>query len=220
MQAIALNGIGYNLTRAIGPALAGFLILLGGTGLAFSLYARVDPRGDRARWSTWRAQPPLHRPAARAPAVRDARRHALRPQHAGDPQRDDAHHRLFAALRRALGAAAAGGAPAAWPRRRHVRRDPGHDGRSAASPRACCCRWCAAGSAAAPSWSAAPCSPAPASRWSAPRITGCWPRSACCCSASAGPRPTRRSRRRRSLSARPGCGRGRWRSTSWRRTAR
>jgi MFS family permease len=39
VQAIALNGIGYNLTRAIGPALAGFLILLGGTSLAFSLYA-------------------------------------------------------------------------------------------------------------------------------------------------------------------------------------
>src|SRR5215472_2143588 len=38
VQAIALNGIGYNLTRAIGPALAGVLILLGGTSLAFSLY--------------------------------------------------------------------------------------------------------------------------------------------------------------------------------------
>ena len=39
VQAIALNGIGYNLTRAIGPALAGFLILLGGSSLAFSMYA-------------------------------------------------------------------------------------------------------------------------------------------------------------------------------------
>jgi len=39
VQAIALNGIGYNLTRAIGPALAGFLILVGGSSLAFSLYA-------------------------------------------------------------------------------------------------------------------------------------------------------------------------------------
>jgi len=37
--AITLNGIGYNLTRAVGPALAGFLILLGGSGLTFSLYA-------------------------------------------------------------------------------------------------------------------------------------------------------------------------------------
>src|ERR1700749_2646886 len=39
VQAIALNGIGFNLTRAIGPALAGALILLGGSSLAFSLYA-------------------------------------------------------------------------------------------------------------------------------------------------------------------------------------
>jgi MFS family permease len=39
VQAIALNGIGFNLTRAIGPALAGLLILLGGSSLAFSLYA-------------------------------------------------------------------------------------------------------------------------------------------------------------------------------------
>jgi MFS family permease len=39
VQAIALNGIGYNLTRAIGPAVAGFLILLGGSSLAFSMYA-------------------------------------------------------------------------------------------------------------------------------------------------------------------------------------
>jgi MFS family permease len=39
VQAIALNGIGFNLTRAIGPAIAGFLILLGGSSLAFSLYA-------------------------------------------------------------------------------------------------------------------------------------------------------------------------------------
>jgi MFS family permease len=39
VQAIALNGIGFNLTRAIGPALAGFLILMGGSSLTFCLYA-------------------------------------------------------------------------------------------------------------------------------------------------------------------------------------
>jgi MFS family permease len=39
VPAIALNGIGFNLTRAAGPAIAGFLILLGGSGLAFSIYA-------------------------------------------------------------------------------------------------------------------------------------------------------------------------------------
>jgi MFS family permease len=39
VQAIALNGIGFNLTRAVGPAIAGALILIGGSSLAFSLYA-------------------------------------------------------------------------------------------------------------------------------------------------------------------------------------
>lgn len=39
VQAIALNGIGFNLTRAIGPAVAGFLILLGGSSLAFGFYS-------------------------------------------------------------------------------------------------------------------------------------------------------------------------------------
>lgn len=39
VQAIALNGIGFNLARAIGPALAGFLVVLAGTGFAFALFA-------------------------------------------------------------------------------------------------------------------------------------------------------------------------------------
>lgn len=39
VQAIALNGIGFNLARALGPALGGVLILFGGSGLAFALYA-------------------------------------------------------------------------------------------------------------------------------------------------------------------------------------
>lgn len=39
VQAIALNGIGFNLARAIGPALAGFLVVLAGSGFTFALYA-------------------------------------------------------------------------------------------------------------------------------------------------------------------------------------
>jgi len=39
VQAIALNGIGFNLARALGPALAGFLVLIAGTGITFALYA-------------------------------------------------------------------------------------------------------------------------------------------------------------------------------------
>lgn len=38
VQAIALGGIGFNLARALGPALAGILLLIGGPGLTFSLY--------------------------------------------------------------------------------------------------------------------------------------------------------------------------------------
>jgi len=39
VQAISLGGIGFNLARAVGPALAGALVLLGGAGLAFAIYA-------------------------------------------------------------------------------------------------------------------------------------------------------------------------------------
>jgi MFS family permease len=37
VQAIALNGVGFNLARAIGPALAGVLLLTGGPALTFAL---------------------------------------------------------------------------------------------------------------------------------------------------------------------------------------
>jgi MFS family permease len=43
VQAVALNGIGFNLARAIGPALAGFLVALAGSGLAFSVFALTFP---------------------------------------------------------------------------------------------------------------------------------------------------------------------------------
>ena len=39
VQAIALNGIGFNLARAVGPAIGGVLVLFGGPSLAFILYA-------------------------------------------------------------------------------------------------------------------------------------------------------------------------------------
>lgn len=38
-QAIALNGVGFNLARAVGPAIAGMLVLAGGPALAFALNA-------------------------------------------------------------------------------------------------------------------------------------------------------------------------------------
>ena len=39
VQAIALNGIGFNIARAVGPALGGLLLLFGGPSLAFLLFA-------------------------------------------------------------------------------------------------------------------------------------------------------------------------------------
>jgi len=39
VQAIALNGVGFNLARAVGPAIAGVLVLAGGPELAFALNA-------------------------------------------------------------------------------------------------------------------------------------------------------------------------------------
>jgi MFS family permease len=39
VQAIALNGVGFNLARAVGPALAGVLLLAGGPALTFALNA-------------------------------------------------------------------------------------------------------------------------------------------------------------------------------------
>ncbi len=39
VQAIALNGIGFNLARAVGPALGGIILLFGGPSLTFLLYA-------------------------------------------------------------------------------------------------------------------------------------------------------------------------------------
>ena len=93
VQAIALNGIGYNLTRAVGPALAGFLILLGGSSLTFSLYA-VSILAVISALFPWRPGKPLHRPAARALLLRHARRHALRAEHAGVASGDGAHDGL------------------------------------------------------------------------------------------------------------------------------
>ena len=36
-QAIALNGVGFNIARAVGPAVAGFLVVIGGARLTFAL---------------------------------------------------------------------------------------------------------------------------------------------------------------------------------------
>ena len=57
VQAIALNGIGFNLARAIGPALGGILVLVGGSGLTFALYA-VSFTAVLAVLLNWRRENP------------------------------------------------------------------------------------------------------------------------------------------------------------------
>ena len=53
VQAIALNGIGFNIARAVGPAVGGVLLLFGGPSLAFLLYALSFTVGIAAllRWN-------------------------------------------------------------------------------------------------------------------------------------------------------------------------
>ncbi|MBV9117554.1 MAG: MFS transporter, partial [Acetobacteraceae bacterium] len=62
VQAIALGGIGFNLARALGPALAGALVLLGGAGLAFALYASSFVAVIAALLA-WRGRRPTQRAA-------------------------------------------------------------------------------------------------------------------------------------------------------------
>ncbi|HYZ63172.1 MAG TPA: MFS transporter [Acetobacteraceae bacterium] len=91
VQAIALNGIGFNLARALGPALGGVLVLFGGPALAFLLFA-VSFLASLAALFAWRRRkrrsslPPehlisamragmqfvRHTPAMRAAIVRSA----------------------------------------------------------------------------------------------------------------------------------------------------
>ncbi|MBU6499145.1 MAG: MFS transporter [Rhodospirillales bacterium] len=63
-QAVALNGVGFNLARAVGPALAGALLLAGGASLAFGLNA-VSYLAVIAALLSW------HRRARTAPLPRE-----------------------------------------------------------------------------------------------------------------------------------------------------
>lgn len=56
VQAIALNGIGFNLARAFGPAIGGVLILLGGPALTFALFA-LTFLASITMLALWRGQP-------------------------------------------------------------------------------------------------------------------------------------------------------------------
>lgn len=65
VQAIALNGIGFNLARALGPAVGGVLVVFGGPALAFLLFA-ISFAASLASLFAWRRKvqrgslPPEH----------------------------------------------------------------------------------------------------------------------------------------------------------------
>ncbi len=127
VQAIALNGIGFNLTRAIGPALAGMLILIGGSSLAFSLYA-VSIIAVLSALFTW------HRGRRFTGLPRE---HLLSAMRAGVRFVRNTPAVQYAMVRTiaysipclgALGAAAAAGSRASRARAGDVWRDPRHDG--------------------------------------------------------------------------------------------
>lgn len=62
VQAVALGGIGFNAARAVGPALAGLLLVLGGPGFTFALYV-LSIISVLAALFTWRRRVrPTHAP--------------------------------------------------------------------------------------------------------------------------------------------------------------
>ena len=185
VQAVALNGVGFNLARAVGPAIAGVLSCSAARRSLRAqrrlLYLAVDRRPARLAPAH-----PARRPAARALHQRHARRHALRPPHPGDAGRHGALGRLF--------------------RRQPPRPGPccrwwcantciwapassacaGADGCGRGRRRVCCCRRSAAISIAATRYSWRPCVRRRAWCCWRCRTTGRWRRSPCWCSASAG----------------------------------
>jgi MFS family permease len=75
MPAIALNGIEFNLARAIGPALGGFLIAASGIATVFSLNA-ISYLG--VLWVIARWKRPAHQPGSLRETVSGAIRAAVR----------------------------------------------------------------------------------------------------------------------------------------------
>ncbi len=78
VQAVALNSVGFNLARAVGPALAGLFLLFGGPALTFGLNATsyLAVIGALLLWHRRRSGPPLpreHLPAAIRAGMRFAR---------------------------------------------------------------------------------------------------------------------------------------------------
>ena len=106
--AIALNSLGINVARAIGPAIAGVVVSTAGTGAVFVLNA-LSYLGVLAVLVRWQRRPnasslPSERFFGALRSGLRFARHAPQLQRRGDPR-----HRLLRLRQRQLGAAAAGG---------------------------------------------------------------------------------------------------------------
>ena len=122
-SAIALNSIAINVSRAIGPAIAGVLVAAVGAWLVFILNA-VSYVGILAVLLRWRRE---HHKST-LPAERfvecDSRRHALRHAHASAAERAHSRHRLLRVRERDLVVVSAHRAAGARPRPRNLRPAP------------------------------------------------------------------------------------------------
>ena len=120
VQAIALNGIGFNLARAVGPAIGGILVLFGGAALNFLLFS-VSFVASIAVLVAWRREP--HRSTLPREHLLEAMRVGMRfVRHAPAMRAAMIRSAAFffpAAAPWAL--AAAGGSRAAGPGRRQLR---------------------------------------------------------------------------------------------------
>ena len=112
--AVALNSVGFNVARAVGPALGGMVIAVAGSGVAFLLNA-LSFFGVIFFLYRWK-RPHFGGHGNRAGAGRDSDRLAVCAGRAGGAVCADSHRRVQPGRECVAGAAAAGGA-SAWRQR-------------------------------------------------------------------------------------------------------
>ena len=120
--AVALNSAGYNVGRAVGPAIGGVIIAAAGTGSAFLINA-VSIFGVIFFLYRWKRRPHEAAGAARARHARHAHRLRVRPPLARGQGGAGAHRRVQLFRQRAAGHAAADRAALRVHRLRRAARD-------------------------------------------------------------------------------------------------
>ena len=155
--AIALNGIGFNLARALGPALRRLRHRRRRAGGRLRPECRRLPGADPGA-AVLEADRGAEPDAEGAPDLGHAGGAALRLGQPGDARGHPPRLRLLPVHRRGLGPAAALRPPAARPRPAGLRPDAGRHGPFGGRPPASPCRRCAAGSTAAARCSGPRCS--------------------------------------------------------------